>query len=232
MCLGADRADGVLMLPTECNLPDLSSLENRLAMSPFLIHLLIGADNGFPDAMSSYRRNIVRLADKAVRDYMDVRRCVHAQIHEMSRSPDKMVRDGRPIFMFQATNRLEDCILTVGRLFRYFEKVRADESGFPINRLLRRRVEAVEQSIRETRNLIEHLYDDISGGKIEKGQNTAPALDGETRTISLAGLQLPVGTLATAIQRFHEFAVEFAQYRCTPDGRYELVSRSGSLGGH
>jgi hypothetical protein len=134
--------------------------------------------------------------------------------------------------MFQAINRLEDCILTVGRLFRYFEKVRADESGFPINRLLRRRVEAVEQSIRETRNLIEHLYDDISGGKIEKGQNTAPALDGETRTISLAGLQLPVGTLATAIQRFHEFAVEFAQYRCTPDGRYELVSRSGSLGGH
>ena len=77
------------MLPTECNLPDLSSLENRLAMSPFSIDLLIGADNGFPDAISSYRRNIVRLADKAVRDYMDVRRCVLAQIHEMSRAPTK-----------------------------------------------------------------------------------------------------------------------------------------------
>jgi hypothetical protein len=73
-----------------------------------------------------------------------------------------------------ATDRLEDCIITVRRLFRYFEKVKSDQSGFPLDRLLKRRIEAVEQSIRETRNLIEHLDSDISSGKVQRGQSTAP----------------------------------------------------------
>ena len=44
------------MLPTECNMPDLSSLQEQQAQGPFLINQLIGAENGFPEAMGSYRR--------------------------------------------------------------------------------------------------------------------------------------------------------------------------------
>jgi len=219
------------MLPTECIMPDLSSLQEQQAEGPFLIHQLIGAENGVPEAMGSYRRNMVRLADKAVRDYTDARRYVLAQIQEMERTPEEMARHGRFIYAHLTTDRLEDCIITVRRLFRYFEKVKSDQSGFPLDRLLKQRIEAVGQSIRETRNLIEHLDSDISSGKVQRGQSTAPVLDAETRTISLAGVQLPAGTLATAIRHFHEFAVDFARYRLTPDGRYEHMPQAGPVSG-
>ena len=134
------------MLPTECNMPDLSSLEKQQAKGRLLMHQLIGAEIGFPGAMGCYRRNMVRLADKAVRDYMEARRCVLAQIQEMQRTPQEMAGQGRAIYMFLTTDRLEDCIITVRRLFRYFEKVKSDQSRFPLNRLLKRQIEAVEQS--------------------------------------------------------------------------------------
>jgi hypothetical protein len=51
------------MLPTTCNMPDLSDLQARSTQGAFVIHQLIGAGNGFPPAMASYRRNMVsRLA--------------------------------------------------------------------------------------------------------------------------------------------------------------------------
>jgi hypothetical protein len=225
------RLAGVLMLPVQCNMLDLSALQARHVQGPFLMHQLIGAENGFPPTMGSYRRNMVRLADKAVRDYTDARNFVIAQIQEMQRAPQDMAEKGRFVFMHLVTDRLEDCIVTVRRLFRYFERVKSDPTGFPLERLLKPRIEALEDSIREVRNLIEHLDSDISGGNVQQGESTAPVLDAETRVISLAGAQLPVEVLARAIQRFHEFATDFAQYRRTPDGRYEHMPKSTQIGG-
>ncbi len=108
---------------------------------------------------------MVRLADKAVHDYGEVRKCVLAQIAETQRSHHEMLK-GRQIYMFRAIDKLEDCIITVQRLFRYFEKVKSDPSGFPLDRLLKRQLQSVEDSIRETRNLIEHLDDDIRNERI------------------------------------------------------------------
>lgn len=210
-------------------MPDLSELQARPSNGTFLLNQLIGAGNNFPPAMASYRRNMVRVADKAVYDYIDVRNSVLAQIAEAQRPHNEMVK-GRQIYMFRAVNKLEDCIITVQRLFRYFEKVKRDPSRFPLDGLLRRQLESVEDSIRDTRNLIEHLDNDIRNEKIQEGQNTAPALDQETRMISLAGETLPVEKLARAIRHFHQFAHEFARYRITAEGNYEPMPQSGQFG--
>jgi hypothetical protein len=216
-------------LPTACNMPDLSDLEVRSPQEAFLLNQFIGAGKDFPPTMASYRRNMVRLADKAVHDYMEVRNSVLAQIAEAQRPYEEMVK-GRVIYMFNAVNRLEDCIITVRRLLRYFEKVKSDPSRFPLERLLKRQLGAVETSITKTRDLIEHLDEDIRNEAIQEGQNTAPALDAETKSISLAGAQLSVETLATAIRHFHEFAHEFARYRITAAGNYELMPQAGRVG--
>jgi hypothetical protein len=84
------------MLPTACNMPDLSGLRARSSQGAFLLNQLTGAGKHFPPAMASYRRNMVRLADKAVHDYIDVRNSVIAQIAETQRPHDEMVR-GRQI---------------------------------------------------------------------------------------------------------------------------------------
>jgi hypothetical protein len=218
------------MLPVECNMPDLSRYRENRVTSPFILHQLIGADEGFPPEMSSYRRNMVRLADKAVREYMDAREHVLLQMAEMRRPAERMAREGRVLFMPTVSDRLEDCILTLRRLLRYYEKVRTHPSGFPLDRLLRRRIEALEASVREVRNLVEHLDDDISSGKVEQNQNTMPMLDAETKVISLAGFSLPIDVLAQAIERFYEFSHDFARYRLRADGEYEHVPSSGPLG--
>src|ERR1700759_3843283 len=103
-------------LPTQCNMPDLNYLLSRSAQGPFILHQLIGADVGFPPKMGSYRRNLVRLADKAVRNYCDVRKYVILQIEEQRRPPEEMARLGRIIYMHEITNSLEDCIITTRRL--------------------------------------------------------------------------------------------------------------------
>jgi hypothetical protein len=217
------------VLPSECNMPDLSTLESQAAQGSFLLHQFIGAGVGFPPRMSSYRRNLIRLADKAVRDYMDARRYVLAQIQEQHRSPEQMAREGRVIFSFLITDRLEDCIITVSRLFRYFEMIKSDPDRFPLERLLKRRIATLENSICRVRNLIEHLDRDICSETILESETTAPVLDEKTTTIALAGVSLPVATLATAIRHFHAFAMDFAQYRRMPDGRYEHTPKSGPV---
>jgi len=217
-------------LPIQCNMPDLNPLLSRSAQGPFLLHQLIGAGVGFPDKMASYRRNLVRLADKAVRNYCDVRKYVMLQIAEQLRPPEEMARVGRILYMHEITNSLEDCIITTRRLFRYFERIKSDPSGFPLERLLKRRIEVLEDSIRGVRNLIEHLDDDIRKDKLDPGQTTAPVLDGTASTITMAGIELPVTKLAKAVEHFHAFALDFAQYRRKLDGTYEPMPKSGPVG--
>ena len=81
-----------------CRMPDLSALQAGGARGTFLIQRLLGADVGFPAPMASYRRNFVRLTDKAVRDYMDSRGAVAAQIKEAKRPPEQIARQGRFIY--------------------------------------------------------------------------------------------------------------------------------------
>lgn len=55
----------------------------------------------------------------------------------------------------------------------------------------------------------------------------APAFDARATTILMAGIELPVATLAKAIEHFHAFAVDFARYRLARDGTYEHMPQSG-----
>jgi hypothetical protein len=218
------------MLPTKCNMPDLSDLTANPAIHPFLIHQLIGAGVGFPAKMSAYRRNFIRLADKAARDYSEVRNCILAQMREMQRPADQMA-EGRQLFMMSASDKLEDCIITVRRLFNYFERIKSDPTRFPMDKVFKKQVEALEGSIMSIRDLIVHLDEDIYRGDILEGQNTAPVLDAETTTITLGSTALSVELLARFIRHFHKFARQFAQHQFLPDGKYEPMPKSGPVKG-
>jgi hypothetical protein len=213
----------------KCRMPDLSALLGGGATSTFLIHRLLNADERFPTPMASYRRNFVRLADKAVRDYSEVRNAVEAQINEAKRPATQIARQGRFIYVYLISDKLEDCIVTVRRLFRYFERIKSDPSRFPIDRLFKRQVAALEKDVVDIRDLIEHLDEEIRSETVLSGQNTAAALDDDAATVVLAGAKLPASALARCIQHFHSFAKEFAQYRIAPNGTYERIPKSGPV---
>ena len=178
--------------------------------------------------MTAYRRVIVRLSDKAVRNYMDIRRLVVAQIAGAQR-PNHQIQQGRVLFALYIPDSLEDCILTVRRLFRYFERIKCHESGFQLDRIMRKQIESVERSIRVTRDLIEHLDKDISTAPADADHYTAPVLDAETKTIIFGGQRFAVCQLASVIRQFHSFAHDFVQDRRRPEGLYKLIPASGPL---
>lgn len=215
------------MLFKNCRMPDLSALQAGGARGTFLIHRLLGADVGFPAPMASYRRNFVRLTDKAVRDYMDSRGAVAAQIKEAKRPPEQIARQGRFIYADVISDKLEDCIVTVRRLFRYFERIKSDPSRFPMDKLFKKQLAALEKGVVGVRDLIEHLDEEIKNQGIAYGQNTAATLNEDASIIALAGSQLPISALARCIEHFHSFATEFAQYRIASNGSYERIPKSG-----
>lgn len=54
-----------MAIPSECKMPDLSGLDSPL-MNRLLVQLLVG-ERGLSRKVQLYRRNFVRLIDKALR---------------------------------------------------------------------------------------------------------------------------------------------------------------------
>lgn len=216
------------MLPLKCGMPDLSDLLVSPADRIFLMHQLIGAEVDFPEQMLAYRRNFVRLADKAARDYTDVRKCVLTLIEQPKLH--KLGIAQMRLLMNVIVNKLEDCIITARRLFNYFERVKSNPTGFPLDTLFKRRIKAMEKSIRAVRDLIVHMDEDIYN-KVAAGRITAPTLDEKTTTITVGSVTLPVEILARAIRLFHNFASDFARHELLSDGTYRQMPQSGPLKG-
>jgi hypothetical protein len=114
-------------------------------------------------------------------------------------------------------------------LFNYFDRIKSDPTRFPMDKIFKKQVEALEGSILGIRDLIVHLDKDIYRGEILEWQNTAPVLDAETTTIALGSTALSVELLARSIRHFHEFARQFAQHQFLPDGTYGAMPKSGPV---
>lgn len=84
---------------------------------------LVGSETRFPETMLIYRRNFLRLANKVVRDYCDARSVVLSIIGKQ-KANTLGIADGR-LIMNIITNTLEDCILTLRRLFDYFDRIKS-----------------------------------------------------------------------------------------------------------
>lgn len=214
------------MLPTECNFPDLSGLLAKPADRSFLVNQLVGAENAFPEKMLIYRRTFIRLSDKAARDYTDARTNILLLV-ERQKSRTLDIPDGR-FLMHLIANKLEDAIITVRRLFNYFERIKSDGSRLPMDKLLKKKVDALQNVIREVRDLIVHMDEDISGGAIAAGQPIAPTLNITANTITVGKITLPAESLARAITHFHDFAHEFAGHQFLSNGTYEQIPKSGA----
>ncbi|MGY4346062.1 hypothetical protein ACVWXM_002529 [Bradyrhizobium sp. GM7.3] len=215
------------MLPTECRMPDLAGLLASPLDRSFLMNQLVGSEARFPEKMLIYRRNFLRLADKVVRDYSDARNGV-LSIIEKQKARTLDIPEGRAM-MNIITNKLEDCIISLRRLFDYFDRIKSNTPGFPIDRLVKRRVETLNDAIMDMRDLIIHMDKDISGSVVEFGDPISPELNPTCDVVSIGKHTLPVEWLTRAIQLFHDFAREFTRYEWRADGSYRPTPQSGPL---
>lgn len=120
-----------MAIPTECKMPDLSGLDSPL-INRLFVQLLLGEHNLSPKA-AQYRKNFVRLIDKALREYDEARNYLLAEVAEAFRPTEEMTKTGRYLYIIGFTDHIENCINAVSRLFRLLGRINSEEysPGFP-----------------------------------------------------------------------------------------------------
>jgi hypothetical protein len=194
-----------MSLPSECKMPDLSGLDYPL-IGRLIIQLLAG-ESGLSPKTSLYRRNFIRLVDKALREYQEAREAILAEIAEAKRPPEKMSRDGRSMYIHLFTDHIETCINAVGRLYKLLERIKVEKQPPGLPRELRRQVETREGTIVKIRGAVEHMDELILKGEAGMGKPIMVAGSENWDAIVVSAYELRFDELAMVLRAMHEIAL-------------------------
>ena len=180
------------MIPTACHMPDISDECQPLTPNLFLIVNFKG-DGALTRETALSRREMVRLVDKAIREYTAARKYLLAQMEEK----------GSGVFhIFGFVDCLENCLNACRRLSYFLEQVK----GVPVVKLSHRTIKADSAEIKDVRDTLEHMAEKIAQGVIQDGHPIflCPTQDG--RAFSLGEYTLQFERLAFVLKIFHKVA--------------------------
>lgn len=194
-----------MAIPSECKMPDLSGLD-----SPFIgrlfVQLLVG-DRGLSRKAGLYRRNFIRLVDKALSEYDEAREIILAQIAESNRPPEEMSKDGRRLYMVAFTDYIEDCINAVRRLYMLIERFKSEKESPVLPRELRKLVETKMKSIVDIRHAVEHMDERIQNGEIALGRPIMLTINKNGDGVIVSNYEIKFEELAMVLRTMHEIAL-------------------------
>jgi len=185
-------------------MPDLSGL-SRLV--PRLIVQLLVGERGLSRKISLYRKNFIRLVDKALLEYHEAREAILAQIAEMNRSSEEMSRGDGRIYFLAFTNHIETCINAVRRLYRLLERIKSEKQLPELPKELRRQVETVEGTIGKIRNAIEHMDEQILKDEIAVGNPIMATGSKNWDAVIVADKEIKFEDLAMVLRKMYEIAL-------------------------
>jgi hypothetical protein len=188
------------MIPSTCEMPDLSELDTRLARH-LILDVLIG-EPGLSRREGFYRRNFVRLVDKAVLEYQEAHSALIKQIEE---GGAEVIPTGAASF-FRFIHHFENCINATSRLLKLIERIKCEGGALHLPRLARRSIEAHGRGVPDIRNAIEHMDEIIRKDELAEGQPVMLGIGGEGDTAVIAGYHVRFGDLALTLRRLHEVA--------------------------
>jgi hypothetical protein len=194
-----------MSLPSECKMPDLSGLDFPL-VGRLIVQLLVG-ERGLNPKTSLYRRNFVRLVDKALREYHEAREAILAQIAEMKRPPKRMSRDGRSIYILAFTDHIETCINAVRRLYKLLGRIKSEKQSPELPREQRRQLETIKERIIGIRDAIEHMDELILNGEAGVGKPIMAAGNDNWDAVVVSNYELKFEELAMVLRAMHEIAL-------------------------
>lgn len=192
-------------IPSQCKMPDLSGLDFPL-VTRLLVQLIVGERNLSRKA-ALYRRNFVRLVDKALRQYYEAREVILAEIAEANRPPEEMVKNGRYIYCIAFTNHIETCINAVSRLFRLLERIKSETDSPSFPRELRRLLETKSKSIANVRNSVEHIDEQIQKDEITPGNPIMLSVNKNNDGVIVSNFEIKFKDLAIVLEKMHEIAL-------------------------
>jgi tRNA uridine 5-carbamoylmethylation protein Kti12 len=174
--------------------------------------LLTSAGESLTDNEKKFVRVFVRLVEKAKSEYMHVREYVVAGIEEEQRTPEEMARDGRPLYVIDIADQMENCLNAVHRLYKLLDAAKSKRKGLQIDRLLRRKLSVHYNSIKIIRGAVEHIENKIQAGWVSGPVMLFLSDDGEKVTIANDSLRLC--DLAKIIREFQKLAIQWLDDFC------------------
>jgi hypothetical protein len=187
--------------PPEDKMPDLSKLPqltNRL-----MVQALVG-EPGITPKVSLYRKNFVRLIDKAIIEYREARQVILEQIGEAKRPAKEMEKNGRYINVFGFTNHIENCINALCRVSKLLNRIKTEKGSPKLPRDLRKTVEKDSLNINEIRNKVEHIDELIHNDELAPNKPIMLALSEDSSSAMISDYELKFSDLSLLITKVHE----------------------------
>jgi len=219
------RESKVMAIPSECRMPNLSSVTCSL-MNRLIVQLMVG-EPGLSRKTTLYRRNFIRLLDKALREYQEARRIILDQIGEANHPAEDMSKHrrylhkllsrikseaeykskhGQYLYIIRFPDHIESCISNVRQLYQLLRRIKSEKESPPIPRDLRRAVEKMEAPIIEIRDAIEHMEELIQKDKIAPGEPVMATVSEDGDAIVVSKYQMKFKDLAMVLKEMHEIA--------------------------
>ena len=171
-----------------------------------LVQVLLG-DPGVSPKVGLYRRNFIRLVDKALNEYQEARKAILDQIAEANRPAEEMKKHGRYIYVFTFTDCIETCINAVSRLFRLLERIKSEKESPEIPRELLGLVEGKGEPIRHVRNAVEHMDEKIQSGERAPGEPIMLTVNKNDDGVVVLDYEIKFEELAMVLKKMLEIAL-------------------------
>lgn len=185
-------------------MPDLYPELGRLRGPWALLDLFV--DQGpLSDEMRAFRALIIRLTDKAIREYSLAKIELQNQINESKRPLDELMK-GRIIYMFGFVDHLENCINAAHRIQMLSREIHRDPTAPHLDNRLRGRIGHLAGELKEIRHSLEHPEERIRDGRLGNDGPLAISLSDDAQGIALGPHILSFDALAEILRAAHELA--------------------------
>jgi hypothetical protein len=182
------------MLPTTCEMPDLSDLENLLIGFTASLFGDGNVDQRITDKEQRYYRMLIRLVHKAHANYQSARRSVLASLGNKRR-----IRS----IVIDFVDYMENCLNAINRLYGVLDRAHGEKGeGLTIDRAQFKAITQYSKLSKKLRNAIEHLDEHI-----QKGEWTGAVcltISNDNKRVGIGGHWISFDELALAIRKFHE----------------------------
>lgn len=183
-----------MVIASKCNMPELSGLDYPL-INRLIVQLLVG-EKDFSIEARLYRRNFIRLIDKAIEEYNNAREVLLEQIKT----------GGQGIYVITFTNQIENCLNAVRRLYLLLDRIKAEKKSPAIPKETRRMLETQSKSIKSIRDAVEHIDSVIRKGEIAPGKPVMLVANKAEDGVIVADHEIKFKELALILKNMNELA--------------------------
>ena len=192
------------LVPEHCAMPDL--YKRFAPQFQTLTYLLMTVSGTNADSLSEnalkLRQTIIRLVDKANREYMTARNHLIEQILESNRPYEELVQ-GRIIHMFGFFDEIENCVISCRRLLDLLEKV-VDDTSIPDATKIQAALDpGRKKNLTDFRNTIEHMAERITSEQISDSKPIVISLSEDSESIVIGNNTMPLRLLADILTSIH-----------------------------